>query len=297
MVHGAVGVIGLGNMGGTLARHLIEAGSRVFGVDPDPARVAELAARGGTPVASPADVLAAADLVIVCLPSARALQEVVEGVGGLVEGARPGAVIAETSTLPLGNKTTAAERIEASGMTLLDCTISGTGGQAQTKDIIYYASGPLDAYERMEPVLLATGRSRHVGEFGNGSKLKYVANLLVSVHTTAAAEALNLATNLGLDRADTLELLRAGAGTSRMLELRGPLMAARDFPDDSATLTLLTKDVTIIQEVARAHGVPTPLLSQVAMLFTAGAAMGHGDEDPAVVVEVLDALSPSSRAG
>lgn len=297
MVHGAVGVIGLGNMGGTLARHLIEAGIGVLGVDPDPARVAELVARGGTPVPSPAEVLAAADLVIVCLPTARALQEVVEGIGGLVEGARPGAVIAETSTLPLGIKTTAAERIEAAGMTLLDCTISGTGGQAQTKDIIYYASGPLDAYERMEPVLLATGRSRHVGEFGNGSKLKYVANLLVSVHTTAAAEALNLATNLGLDRADTLELLLAGAGASRMLEVRGPLMAAREFPDDSATLTLLAKDVTIIQEVARAHGVPTPLLSQVAMLFTAGAATGHGDEDPAVVVEVLDALSPSSRAG
>lgn len=289
-----VGVIGLGNMGGTLARHLLEAGASVVGVDVDAARVDAFVTRGGKHVASPAEVATCTDRIIVCLPNARALDEVVSGPGGLVEGARPGVVIAETSTLALPVKMAAQQHIERSGMTLLDCTISGTGGQALTKDIIYYASGPHDSYERMEPVLLATGRARHVGAFGNGSKMKYVANLLVSIHTAAAAEALNLASNLGLDRSETLELLRAGAGTSRMLDVRGPMMAAREFPGDSATLTLLEKDVTIIQEVARTHGVPTPLLSQVAWLFTAGASMGRGDEDPAVVVEVLDSMSPSA---
>lgn len=287
-----VGVVGLGNMGGTLARHLLEAGAVVVGCDIDAARVEPFVARGGTAVASPSEVVGRADRVIVCLPSERALATVVDGPGGLVSGARPGVVVAETSTLPLRAKLTAQELIEGAGMTLLDCTISGTGGQAQTKDIVYYASGPADAYGRMEPVLLATGRSRHVGAFGNGSKMKYVANLLVSIHTAAAAEALNLATKLGLDRGEALALLREGAGTSRMLDVRGPMMAAREFPDDSATLALLAKDVTIIQDVARTHGVPTPLLSQVAWLFTAGASMGHAGEDPAVVVEVLDALSP-----
>jgi 3-hydroxyisobutyrate dehydrogenase-like beta-hydroxyacid dehydrogenase len=208
---------------------------------------------------------------------------------------RSGALVAfDGERLLRGMRRAAQERIDASGMTLLDCTISGTGGQAQTKDIIYYASGPQQAYERMESVLLMTGRARHVGAFGNGSKMKYVANLLVSVHTAAAAEALNLATNLGLDRSEVLDLLLAGAGTSRMLDVRGPMMVAREFPGDSATLTLLAKDVTIIQEVARTQGVPTPLLSQVAWIFTAGASMGHGDEDPAVIVEVLDSLSPSA---
>lgn len=292
MIEGhVVGVVGLGNMGGTLARHLLEAGAIVAGFDVDAARVAVFVALGGTAVASPSEVAGRADRVIVCLPSESALSTVVSGPDGLVEGARAGVVIAETSTLPLRAKTAAQELVERSGMTLLDCTISGTGGQAQTKDIVYYASGPLDAYERMEPVLLATGRSRHVGPFGNGSKMKYVANLLVSVHTAAAAEALNLATKLGLDRGAALGLLREGAGTSRMLDVRGPMMAAREFPDDSATLALLAKDVTIIQDVARAHGAPTPMLSQVAWLFTAGASMGHAGEDPAVVVEVLGALS------
>lgn len=290
-----VGVIGLGNMGGTLARHLLEAGATVLGVDVDPARVKSFVARGGVSAGTAADVVAGADLIIVCLPSAGALETVVGGAGGLLEGARPGVVIAETSTLPLGVKVAAKDRVEAAGMTLLDCTISGTGGQAQTKDIVYYASGPEEAYGRMEPVLFATGRARYVGPFGNGSKMKYVANLLVSIHTSAAAEALNLATNLGLDRTEALALLREGAGTSRMLDVRGPLMAAGEFPDDSATLTLLAKDVTIIQEVARTHGVPTPLLSQVAWLFTAGASMGRGDEDPAVVIDVLDAMSPSAH--
>lgn len=289
-----VGVIGLGNMGGTLARHLLEAGVVVVGADIDTSRLDAFAASGGTPLTSPAEVVARADCIIVCLPSASALDAVVSGSGGLIDGARPGVVIAETSTLPLTVKMAAQERIDASGMTLLDCTISGTGGQAQTKDIIYYASGPQQAYEQMESVLLMTGRVRHVGAFGNGSKMKYVANLLVSVHTAAAAEALNLATNLGLDRSEVLELLLAGAGTSRMLDVRGPMMVAREFPGDSATLTLLAKDVTIIQEVARTQGVPTPLLSQVAWIFTAGASMGHGDEDPAVIVEVLDSLSPSA---
>jgi 3-hydroxyisobutyrate dehydrogenase-like beta-hydroxyacid dehydrogenase len=289
-----VGVIGLGNLGGTLAHHLLEAGASVVGVDVDAARVDAFVTRGGTYVTSPAAVAACTDRIIVCLPSARALDEVVSGPGGLVEGARPGVVIAETSTLPLSVKMAAQRRIERAGMTLLDCTISGTGGQALTKDIIYYASGPHDSYEQMEPVLLATGRSQHVGAFGNGSKMKYVANLLVSIHTAAAAEALNLASNLGLERSEALELLRAGAGTSRMLDVRGPMMAAREFAGDSATLTLLEKDVTIIQEVARTHGVPTPLLSQVAWLFTAGASMGYGDDDPAVVVEVFGSMSPSA---
>lgn len=292
-----VGAIGLGNMGGTLAGHLLHAGATVVGADPDARRREAFAAAGGRVVDTPAEVLAAADRVIVCLPSARALEDVVGGAGGLLEGARSGAIVAETSTLPLAVKTAAEERLRVAGVTMLDCTISGTGGQARTKDIVYYASGPEDAFARMEPVLLATGRARFVGAFGNGSKMKYVANLLVSIHTTAAAEALNLATNLGLDRTTTLELLTQGAGNSRMLELRGPLMAAEVFPNDSATLTLLAKDVTIIQDVARTHGVPTPLLSQVAWLFAAGASMGHGDEDPAVVVEVLDAMSPSGHEG
>lgn len=137
-----VGVIGLGNMGGTLARHLLEAGVVVVGADIDTSRLDAFAASGGTPLTSPAEVVARADCIIVCLPSASALDAVVSGSGGLIDGARPGVVIAETSTLPLTVKMAAQERIDASGMTLLDCTISGTGGQAQTKDTIYYASGP-----------------------------------------------------------------------------------------------------------------------------------------------------------
>jgi len=217
-----VGVIGLGTMGGTMARHLLGAGYRVCGRDIAPGCVDAFARAGGRPASSPAEVADAADVIILSLPSVAAFDEVTGGPDGLAGAARPGHVLIETSTLPLEVKQRAHRVLGQRGAALLDCPVSGTGAQMRTKDVVIYASGDPAAVERARPVLGAVSRAQFdVGEFGNGSRLKFVANLLVAVHNAAAAEALLLAQRSGLDLEATLRALTPGAGTSRMLEVRG----------------------------------------------------------------------------
>ena len=287
----AVGVIGLGTMGGAMARHLLAAGNQVTGRDVSGPCVDAFVAAGGTAAPSPAELADAADLVILSLPSVAAFDEVVSGPGGLAGAARPGLAVIEMSTLPLEVKERAAGALAGRGAVLLDCPISGTGAQIVTKDIAIYASGDPAALVRAEPVLAAFSRVRfNVGEFGNGTKLKFVANLLVAVHNVAAAEALLLAQRAGLDLPATLSALTSGAGTSRMLEVRGPLMIDGEF---GAAMRVRTfqKDLDIIGDFARRLGCPTPLLSVAAQLNVAALAQGHANEDTASVFAVLQQLA------
>jgi 3-hydroxyisobutyrate dehydrogenase-like beta-hydroxyacid dehydrogenase len=294
----AVGVIGLGNMGGAIAQNLLDAGFEVVGIDIDPGRVAPFTANGGTTAASPADVTAKADIVLLSLPSVAALEQVVHGPGGLVPDGRSGVICVETSTFPLAAKLAAAKALAAKDIALLDCTVSGTGSQAREKDIVLYTSGPAALLDRCRPVFEAVSKAApRVGDFGAGSIMKYVSNLLVAVHTVAAAEALTLAAKAGLDSGTALEHMSAGAGNSRMLEVRGPLMVAGDYDVGSATLDTLTKDSAIILDFAAERDCPTPLLSIASNLLRAAAAQGHNEQDPAVVREVLGGLAGMTAYG
>lgn len=287
-----VGVVGLGTMGGAMARHLIEAGYPVQGHDVEPGRVAALAALGGVPASSPAEVAAEADVVILSLPSVPAFEAVTGGSAGLLERARPGLIVIETSTLPLGVKQRAYDQLGQRGVVLLDCTISGTGAQIRTKDIAIYASGEPAALARVRPVLAAFSRAQFdLGSFGNGSKLKFVANLLVAVHNAAAAEALLVAERTGLDLQTALQALTAGAGTSRMLEVRGPMMISGDYRDAAMRVVTFQKDLDIIAGFAREAGCPAPLFTAAAQLNLAALAQGHANEDTASVFAVLRNLA------
>lgn len=293
----AVGMIGLGNMGGAMARNLLAAGFQVFGVDIDADRMASFVAHGGKPSASPGQVTAEADIILLSLPNVGALEDVLHGPGGLVEDGRAGAICVETGTFPLSAKVAAAEALGDRDIALLDCTVSGTGSQAQERDIVLYASGPADLVERCQPVFKAISKAApRVGDFGAGSTMKYVSNLLVAIHTVAAAEALTLADKCGLDLGSTLDLISAGAGNSRMLEVRGPLMVAGDYDVASAALETLTKDTAIIRDFAEEQNCPVPLLSTAAVFLNAAAAQGHHDLDPAVVKDVLSGLAGLSTA-
>ncbi len=287
-----VGLIGVGNMGSAMASSLLAAGFDVVAHDIDSSRMTALERAGGRTVDSPREVAEQATQIVLSLPTTAALRDVVSGDGGLVEAAQGDVVIAETSTLALADKRTARDTLSAAGMTLLDCPISGTAGQARAGDIVFYASGPEPSVQAFEPLLLAMGRAAPwLGEFGAGIKAKLVSNLLVAVHTMAAAEALNLATRAGLEPEKMLNVLTAGAGTSRMLEVRGPMMVAGSYPSDSATIDILAKDVGLILEFADGSDVTTPLLSMVSSFFTAAGAMGMADNDPAVLAEVYRILS------
>ena len=289
---GEVGVVGLGTMGGQIARHLLAAGYRVTGRDVVPDRAEALASMGATCADSAAEVAERADTVIVSLPTAAAFEEVIGGHDGVAQVARPGLAIVETSTLPLAVKDRARRLLEDSGATLLDCPISGTGAQLRTKDVVVYASGDTAALARVEPVLAAFSRDWvDLGAFGNGTKLKLVANLLVAIHNAAAAEALLVAERAGLDPRAALAALTAGAGTSRMLEVRGPLMLEGAYGAATMRVRTFAKDLDIIAEFARGLSCPTPLFAAAAQVHLAALAQGHADDDTASVFAVLRLLA------
>ena len=292
---GQVGVIGLGTMGGQIARHLLTAGYPVLGRDVEPTARDAHAAAGGSLADSAADVAAKADIVLLSLPSVHAFEDVVNGEDGLIARARPGTVVVEASTLPLDVKERAHRRLAEYGVELLDCPISGTGAQLRTKDVAVYASGDAAALQRVGSVIEAFSRTWvDLGAFGNGTKLKLVANLLVAIHNVAAAEALLVAERAGLEPRAALAALTAGAGTSRMLEVRGPLMVDEAYGEATMRVRTFQKDLDIIAGFARDLRCPTPLFSTAVQVHLAALAQGHADEDTASVMAVLKLLSGES---
>ena len=284
-----IGILGLGIMGRAYAANLRKAGYEVHGFDPAPEGGAALSDCGGQPHDNAAAVAAAADHLLLALPSVAALQGVVDEIAPAL---RPGMVVAEMGTLPLEAKTAAAERIEARGAALLDCPVSGTGAQAAAGDLVVFVSGDAEAGETLRPVFEGLARDvRHVGPFGAGIKLKYVANLLVSIHNLAAAEALMLAERSGLDLQMTFDAIAAGAGTSRMFEVRGPLMIEGRYEPATMKMDVYIKDVMLILEHARAVDCPVPLMAATLSYYSAALAQGRHKQDTAALFEVIRQLA------
>jgi putative dehydrogenase len=285
-----IAVIGLGIMGSAIARNLVAAGYNVAGFDTDPARLMGLAADGVVGCGSAAEAAHGADLLLTSLPTIEALEATV---ANLVSSPQRGLIVAELSTIPIDVKQAAHDRLQAAGMILLDCPLSGTGAQAVTRDLALYGSGDEAAFGRARPVFDGFARvSHYLGAFGNGSRMKFVANLLVAVHNVAAAEAIVLGVKAGLDPERILEVIGSGAGTSRIFELRGPMMAKGVYTPPTATMHVLQKDSAIIAEFARMLGVDTPMLTAAAPLYDEAEAQGHAEEDVAAVHAVL-----AGRAG
>lgn len=291
-----VGLLGLGIMGSAMTPNLLAAGFRVVGFDVAAERLLSFERAGGSPAAAPREVAAAADIVISVLPSVHALEEVVCGGDGLLAAGRRGQVLIEASTLPLDAK----ERIRAAaapGLTLLDCPLSGTGAQAAVKDLLVYASGDSAAIARCVPVFEGFARAWHdLGAFGNGSKMKFVANLLVSIHNVAAAEAFVLGMKAGLRPQDIYRVVGDGAGGSRMFTVRGPLMVDDVYEPATMKVEIWQKDMKIISEFAAALDCPTPLLSACAPMYTAAMAQGRGAQDTAAVCAVLAEMARLARS-
>ena len=280
-----IGIIGLGIMGGAIARNLIASGFTVSGFDVDRGRADAAASSGVAINGSAAEAADGAELILTSLPGTEALDATVEA---LIARPRPGLILAEISTFPIAAKERARDRLAAAGITALDCPLSGTGAQAQTRDLALYGSGDEAAFGRCRDAFAAFARvSHYLGSFGNGSRMKFVANLLVAVHNVAAAEAIVLGAKAGLDPERILEVISSGAGTSRIFELRGPMMAKGVYTPPTATMHVLQKDSAIIGEFARALGVDTPMLDAAAPLYDEAEAMGYAEEDVGAVHAVL----------
>ena len=292
MAQPPIGIIGLGIMGSAMAANLMRAGYPVIGYDLVAKRRHDHRKAGGQVARRCGDVGGRAEIVICSLPSSDAL---LQTAAQLADSPQPPQIVIETSTLPIGVKQQARTILRARGATLLDCPLSGTGPQARARDLIVYASGDRRAYRRAVPIFDAFARAQYyLGAFGAGSKMKFVANLLVAIHNVAAAEAFVLAMKAGLDPAMVLKVIGDGAGSSRMFQVRGPMMVKGDYREAMMKLDVWRKDMTIIADFARKLGSPTPLFSAAAPIYAAATAT-RGTEDTAAVCAILEDMAKYRR--
>ena len=294
---GMVGIVGLGIMGGAFARNLIKAGWRVVGTDVSSVRRREAARAGVEIVGSVADVAAAAPTIITSLPKPQALMSVAHEIAkAKLKAKLKGKTIVEMSTFTIPDKEKAEKILRKAGHTMLDCPVSGTGAQAAAGDLVFYASGDTKAIRKIRPMFEAFGRTVYdVGAFGNGSKMKYVANLLVAVHNVASAEAMVLGMKAGLDPQMIFDLITAGAGNSRVFELRAPMMVKGNYKNATMKIDVWDKDMAVIGGYAKKIGVKTPLFDATKPIYAKAEKAGLGAQDTAAVCAVLEKMAKVKR--
>jgi L-threonate 2-dehydrogenase len=288
-----VGIAGIGIMGSAMSANLMKASFEAVGFDPSAEALASHKARGGRVAGSPREVAEAAPIIISSLPSASALLDVAASIAG-AKG--QGQIVIECSTLPLDTKHRAHETLTKGGKIVLDCPVSGTDAQAARKDLVVFASGDADAFERCAAVFDGMSRKRkYLGPFGHGSMMKYLANLLVTIHNVATAEAMVLGMKAGLDPALIYDTLADSAATSRMLEVRGPLMRDSSYDQPTATIKTHMMDMATIEAFANSLGCPVPLFAAASQIHYAGAGQGRAHQDTAAVCAVLETMGGVKR--
>lgn len=286
-----VGMIGLGVMGLAMAQNLMRSGFVVWGYDIEISRTSQFKLTNGLVGRSVEDLAENADVLITSLPSTSALMNVCNS---LTQASRRKRIVIETSTLPIKEKKTARRILTSVHTALLDCPLSGTGTQAKTKDLVVYGSGHIAAYKQVVPVLEAFSRSQfYLGVFGNGMKLKLIANYLVAIHNAAAAEALVLADKANLDLAMVLAAIGDSAGQSKMWQVRGPRMAAADY-SPMMSMHLWQKDMGIISDFVASTGAPSPVFDTAKSLYALAYQLGHGDCDSSVIHHILKSMPNES---
>jgi putative dehydrogenase len=290
---GTVGVIGLGIMGGAFAKNLAAAGWRVIGYDPSLKRRREAARAGVTLARNAAEVARAAPTVLTSLPKPQAL---IDTARAIAAAKLKGKVIVELSTFAIADKQKAQAVLAKAGHIMLDCPVSGTGAQAVARDLVFYASGEARAIRRLQPMFAVLGRRVYnVGAFGNGSKIKYVANLLVAIHNVASAEAMVLGMKAGLPPQLIFDLVQGGAGNSRIFELRGPMMVKGKYKNPTMKIDVWDKDMRVIGDYAKKIRAPTPLFDVTKPLYVKAAKSGYGAQDTAAVCAVLEKMAKVKR--
>jgi 3-hydroxyisobutyrate dehydrogenase len=288
-----VGMIGLGKMGLPIARNLIERGFEVTGYCRHGSP--ELVAAGGIAATSPADVAKSADVLVSILPDAAAVEEVVCGERGTLRTARSGSVHIEMSTVDVAAKSRIRDAVQKRGGDLLDCPMSGSPGMVAPRLATTFVSGDLASVEVVRPVLDAiSGPWVYTGVFGTGARMKYVANLLIAVHTVAAAEAIVLARRSGLDLELVQQTLDTSIASSAIWKQRGPLMRQRAWLPAPGPIATLHAILLQIEEFATSTGVSTPVFSSAKAVFDKALADGRGELD---IASVHDLISGDSADG
>jgi L-threonate 2-dehydrogenase len=288
-----VGVIGLGKMGLPIAQNLMDRGFTVVGYRRS--GTGELVACGGTGAGSPAEVASASDVLLSILPDAAALREVLLGPNGTMVKLRPGTVHVEMSTLDVTEKAALRDHVRTGGGDLLDCPISGTPAMVRPRVATTFVSGDEASVEAVRAVLDAiSGPWVYTGAFGTGARLKYVANLLVAVHTVATAEAMLLARRSGLDLELVQRTLDDSIASSAIWQRRGPLVRERRWTPAPGPIATLHEILEQIEDQAAAIGTTLPVFAVAKQLYDRALADGWGDLDIAAVHDVVSGDDPAS---
>jgi 3-hydroxyisobutyrate dehydrogenase len=286
-----IGFIGLGTMGGGMARNLLAKGHALTVWNRSTERLAPLLADGATPARSPADLASRSDLVMVCVSDTPDVEQVALGPDGVLAGVSPGSLVIDHSSISPAATRRLAEATTAEGAHWLDAPVSGGSEGAARGTLSIMVGGDPAQLERARPYLAAYGTTiTHVGPSGAGQLAKIVNQILVVVTQQGVGEALLLAQAGGLDLGATIDAVRGGAAGSWMLANRGPQMARRDWRP-GFTIDLQQKDLRLALEAADELGVPLPATALVFQLYRGLQQRGLGHEGNHALVKALEEMA------
>jgi 3-hydroxyisobutyrate dehydrogenase-like beta-hydroxyacid dehydrogenase len=285
-----VGFIGVGKIGLPISENLIKSGYRVLGYRRS--SLADFEKIGGVPAKSPAEIGNQCDIVLSCVPTPEAMEEVVSGPQGLIHSARPGQIIVELGSHPVPNKQKHVAPLAKKGAAYLDGEVSGTPGMVSARKAVIYLGGDAEAAKKVEPVIKGfSDMCLYFGPFGAATKVKLVNNLLVAINIAATAEAMALGLKAGVDVDLMIKAIASGSGGSTQFGIRAPWMAKRQFHPVQGQAALLFHYFHMIQQWADETGTATPLLNKSIELYQKCVDMGLGEShDVAVMIDVINAL-------
>lgn len=291
----AVGVIGLGIMGGAMAEALLAAGYKVCGYDPSTAAQRRFKKAGGRLLGSAAAVARNAGVVIMSLATVRALKAVTDEVAAAKPSRKP--IMIETSTLPIADKECTAAAFARAGMRTLDCPISGTAVRMKEGSWSIFVSGDAAAARKVGDILAVfTKKTPYVGAFGNGMRMKFIANHLVAIYNVAVGETMTFARKMGLDAQQVWDLFATSPVIGHgVFKLRGKFMVDRKYLPATMKVEVWQKDMQVIGDMAKSVDCPTPLFSACVPIFNAAMAQGLSQHDTASVCEVLDRMAGGTK--
>ena len=271
-----IGIIGLGIMGGIMAETLIKSGFNVVGYDIEASACRRLKRAGGQALKSISDVVMEADTLIISLATSMALITVFNEIKNALEQSPKKLIVIETSTLPMSDKEFIAKQLDLPGIELFDCPISGTAARMKDRAWTIFVSGQEKSCRKIRPILAALAdQYPYVGPYGNGLKMKLIANHLVAIYNVACAESTIFARKIGLDPQDVLDIFGPSPviGTG-VMRLRMPFMIDRQYTPPTMKVEVWQKDMQVIGDLAKSVGCPLPIFNATAPIYTAAMAQG-----------------------
>jgi len=285
-----IGFVGVGKIGLPICQNLLKSGFNVLGYRRG--SLSEFEKAGGTAAKSPAEIGEKCDVVLCCLPSSEAMEDVINGPQGLLKTARPGQIIVELGSHPVPDKEKYVAPLAEKGAVFIDGEVSGTPGMVEARKGVIFLGGDADACKRLEPVIQGFADMQlYFGPFGAASKVKLVNNLLVAIHIAATAEAMALGLKAGVDVDLMIKAIASGSGGSTQFGIRAPWMAQKRFHPVQGQAAQLFHYFDMIRDWADSTQTATPLLDRAIEVYQRCVDMGLGEShDVAVMVDVVNSM-------